>query len=361
MIIDLKNRDTVFDALKVFLALGVLFAHCVAHFGPESVVALKKPIHYSAVFRVPAFYFISGFLLCNQLLKLYRKPVNYFKETVNIVSRKLHQLIIPAVLFSLLPSFSEGIDAILGFHTLFYFLPSLFTMILLYCLISLFIKEHSIKLQTLILGSYALLTTFLAYFIDGLPNYFTPLHWDTTLIGNIFFILGVLTAMHSKRLFPLIKKWWFFIFTFVLYTWLFTCIYKYGNVTESKIAFLLQEIIAPCFGIYAILSLFMIIFKYIEHIPIIKRISLYLSQRSLAMYVMQNFVFFILFTWIDVSQFSNGAYVSLWMAPLTVFGVLLIHDVVILIPGINKYLFGRNKPLISLWQVFNLKSAVSKE
>lgn len=356
MINDLKNRNIVFDALKVFLALGVLFAHCVAHFGPESVVALKKPILYSAVFRVPAFYFISGCILSNQLFKLYRKPVNYFKETFNIISRKLHQLIIPAVLFSLLPSFSEGIEAILGFHTFFYFLPSLFTMILLYCMISLFIKDHSIKLKTFILGSYALLTTLLAYYIDGLPNYFTPLHWDTTLIGNIFFILGVLTTMHSKRSFPLIKKWWFFIFTFALYTWLFTCIDKYGDIKESKITFLLQEIIAPCVGIYAILSLFLIIFKYIDHIPIIKRVALYLSQRSLAMYVMQNFVFFILFTLIDISQFSNGAYVSLWMAPLTVFGVLLIHDVIILIPGINKYLFGRNKRLLSLRQVFNASS-----
>ena len=366
-----NNRNFAIDALRVFLALGVLHAHTVAHYGREAVVAHWRVINFFAIFRVPAFYFIAGFILACQIARMgvslsksrhcekisAKDSVNSLCRNTNghktILIRKLRQLVVPAVFFTLFPFISRGYDLLLGLKTDFYFLPTLFFMILLYCGIDFAVKKFTSARRgifCILLGIYAIATT--AFFYTSEPKDLAgALHYDAFLEGNIFFIAGTVSGIYRDKIIPVVKNIIFVIASCVIYMGCYALFVDDPLALPKDKIFELNTLTSMV-GVIAIFSFFIGFMNILTRSAFVRRISLYLSQRSLPMYVLQNVIIMIVFTCIDISYLENPGWHAVFTFLAVLIGVLLTHDLLTLIPGVSRYVFGRDKKILPFCDIF---------
>ena len=121
-----KQRIIWFDILKLFAMFLVVWGHCIQRFIAEDASDIEI-YRFIYSFHMPLFMCISGFFASNLINTDYRTTVY----------KKLRQLILPAITFSVLAAFFtvvKGIanDFIYEFKTSFWFLKSAFICCLLY-------------------------------------------------------------------------------------------------------------------------------------------------------------------------------------------------------------------------------------
>ena len=342
------NRNLWIDALRAFLALGVVHSHSLLYFEEDVMGFHNAIVECFAVFRVPSFFFIAGYVLCFQLSRVFNRK----KDAIPLISKRFRQLIIPSVIFTLVPSVYVGIEFFSKFNTAHYFLPALFLIILCFCLLYALIFKFSRLSQCIILLAYALATTLIMRYLTYRPieGYF---HWRQALHGNLFFILGVVTSQYSRILLPILKKPIVTVSLGILYalTYSFLVLYlpesPYGGVEV-----LFRRIMCPILGIYFVFSLFYSISRFFKPNNFLGKLSFFLGQRSLPLYVLQDASFLIIYYFIDTDAVSYPQIVSLFAFVITAVLIVIIHEIICRFKVVNKYVFGRKEPLMSFKQIF---------
>lgn len=332
-------RDLWIDALRAFLAIGVLHSHLMLHFPIDDVPFHRNIIDFLCVFRVPTFFFISGYILFLQIERYNGVPVS------QIISKKFRQLLIPSIIFTLVPSFAEGFDLLTDLNTAHYFLPALFLIIVLFCALYFAIADFNKNTKCAILIFYALLTTVLMALFSHSPvkGYF---HWRQALHGNIFFIIGVLCAMYKSKTALYAKK----IYTPVILGTVYSVLYLILNnyLPGSKFDYLstvLYRLICPIVGLLFISSVFACLSKYFTPSNFLGKLSFYIGQRTLSLYILQEIAFSCVFYLIEVNELHFPQIAAVFILILTSLFVLIFHDLICRSAIINKYVFGRKKPL----------------
>lgn len=313
-------------------------------------------IDFLSVFRVPCFYFIAGYVLYLQLGRY-----AFSKKTLGtVIYQKFRQLIIPSVIFTFLPSFDFAIETLSVFNTGHYFLPALFIIILFFCIIYYITNIYRGRAVFAIFLLYGLGTTFLLSLFTHTPveNYF---HWRHVLFGNLFFILGVISAAYNNVMLRLLAKPVIPVVLGVSYTLLYILMNNY--LPGSRLSYMvvpIKRVVCPVLGIYFVVGLFVMCSKFFRSDNILGKLSYYIGQRTLPLYVIQNLIFFLVFQFIDTSALDSPQLFAVFTFVLSLLLALLFHEIICKVPLINCYVFGRKAPLTGFKTLFIERPAASR-
>ncbi|MDE6467711.1 MAG: acyltransferase [Muribaculaceae bacterium] len=340
------NRKVNLDCLKALMALMIVHCHSTLQF-PEGTLPIHDfTVNLYVLILVPCFCFISGYFSAYT-----SRRFQTMKILAKDISRKFQQYVVPAIVFTLIPLFSDGIGLLSRLQTAFYFLPSLFLIIVCYRVLNVAVCKRTSLFQTSFWVFYGFSTTILMYLVHDLQidGYF---HWRQALHHNLFFIFGVVIGINqsffaSKRLrvWSMILSLFFYVVMFIVYNY-------YSDVLPNVIVKLLQRIVLPLVGIVMFVSCFICLFNRLTIDSFVGKMGLYIGQRSLALYVLQNLAFMIVFSLIDVNASSYPELLAVFTFLLSTCLVLIIHDMLCALKYIEKYVFGRTKPLLSFREIF---------
>lgn len=341
-----SNRNLWIDALRAFLAIGVIHSHIVARCSQGAWEAHNMAVDFMKIFRVPTFFFISGYIIYFQIIKRLSSGEINFKS---LVSKKFRQLIVPSVIFTLIPSVIIGFEILSHLNTAHYFLPSLFFITASFCGIYACINRLSKPKQCVILLCYGLLTTVIMSLTTHLPvqGY---LHWRQTLHGNIFFILGIVTGAYSRQLLPLLKKPVTVVTLGAVYTLSYLILTSY--LYDSSIGTALHRVVCPIIGIYFVFSLFCAISGVFKPDNFIGKLSFFIGQRTLPLYLVHDLTFTTVLFFLDINTFDSPQIMVFVVLLLSVLLILLFHEIICKFGLVNRYVFGRKARLAGFSQTF---------
>lgn len=348
------KRDLSLDALKAFLALGVIYMHTLIRF-PEDSWPIHRPIFNALIiFVVPTFYFVSGLLFYPLI-----ERINSFKTAGAIIGKRFSELLVPAIIFSLVPSFSRGIDLLIQFKTDFYFLDALFDIIVIMSMLSIAIFELTRRAKAFALIIFGLTTTvLLTLFHDSsMPGYF---HWRQALHGNLFFIFGLLVGMFPRRIGAVLCSVTIMLPSFVLFLLCYYVVFEVPETISLQVSKIALRIAGPVAGIICIYGLFCRLSSHFSPNSLHGKTAYYLSTRSLPLYAMQDVVFALVFTIIDTSRIVEANVAGFVVFLLCVFLTLALHDLLCLNPLVEKIIFGRRKALLKPWDLLSIKPVFPK-
>lgn len=306
-------------------------------------------------FMVPCFHFLAG-LLSIRVLETYSG--RYLVRRTRLL---FNRLVVPSVFFLLFAvPFHEFVEAVSsGCVRGNYFLVALFEISVfntaLLCVVNKY--RNSVSPETVLILSAVLTTVIISLFHDKCFDY---LHWKQSTFGNMFFVGGMICGMHKPSFFKLLSRKYYILIAGVL---LVAC---YAVADMSYAPYFVRravfKIITPFVAIYLIFALFHSIRHVFMRDAYAGKISLYLGQRTLATYTI---------SWVLIPvlaavrpQFiimDDDSY--FWFAFLIAYiGSLIIHDMLCQLPYVEKYIFGRHKPLRSFyWTVVKTQNRYAVE
>ena len=336
------QRILWFDALRASLAIGIVLCHTHNVFDDFSFVIGEPISPLLARFRVPCFHFLAG-LLSIRALETYTG--RYLAQRTRLL---FNRFVVPSVFFLLFAvPFDDFVDAVSsGCVRGNYFLVALFEISVFNTFLLCIANKHreSVSPKNVLILSAALTTLIISLFHDKCFDY---LHWKQATFGNMFFASGMICGMHKSSFFKLLSRKYLVLVAGVL---LVAC-YAVADMPHASyfVRKTALKIITPFVAIYLIFALFHSIKHIFRNDAFIGKISLYLGQRTLATYTISWVLIPILaavrpqFIILDDDSYF-------WFAFLIAYiGSLIIHDVLCQLPYVEKYIFGRPKPLRSFY------------
>lgn len=336
-----QGRNLALDALRAFLALGVLYFHSILKYPAGEVEIHYQVSLFFLIFRVPAFFFISGLLIYSTFERVKTRA-----GVGALVLKKFRQLMVPSAIFIFLPYFTLGLALLTELKVGYYFVTALFSITVAYCLVAWNIRSLTRMRRTIVLVVYALSTTALLTFTHdaATPDY---LYWRESLHGNLFFIMGVLFAMYPARVRRYIVRPSAVAVGVVLFVGAYLLLEPFSHILPQWAYAPLYRVIAPIIGITAIYGLFSLLTRFFVRETMLGKVSYYLGQRTLPLYVIQEISFFLVFSAFDANTVPHPALFAVVTFAVSVVLTLLLHDLICRIPMVNRYIFGRKAPLYS--------------
>ena len=325
-----KQRIEYIDAMRGFTMILVVFSHvCSMCFGDRSMG--YNDVFY--LFRMPCFFFISGWLF------------DPLKGTLSSVAKhKFMVQIIPTVIFLLLlappPLFFSRLGATKGGY---WFTFVLFEYFIISMLSSRYLKKWGLLLAIIISVS--------SYFYDAYYNrYFSQLGWFTDVVGflsfktwrfYLFFYMGMMVKRHFDDFLWLTNKRYVLVTMTICFA-VMAYLPHFEHVVFSYLIFAVA-------GISGAIMIFTI-FRYLDGSCFSSLISHhsplnYIGTRTLDIYLLHYFVLprFLLLYGEQLRAYESKPLeflVALVLALVIVAVCLLISYIIRLSPFLEHYLFG---------------------
>lgn len=278
-----KNRIAYIDALRGFTMFLVVLQH-VETFGIKSLGTGTFVETFLLPFRMPLFFFISGFVTYKSIERF------TFKFAGEMALKKLVHLIIPLVVFCFLFSLVIRTDqTIYDYGSLlgYWFTLVLLEMALLYFIFSLI--SHFTN-QWVLDISLIVASVVLYIFMMDIPynNSANLLCLRKFAHYFQFFAFGILCKRHAKMFTLLVTNHIVIAASIALYI---ACIYLIqANVFSSNVLTTTCEVLMPFCGLVAIVSLFHNNEPYFSANGRISRAMQFVGTRTLDIYMLHYFL-----------------------------------------------------------------------
>lgn len=325
-----KHRIGYIDALRGFTMILVVCWH-VVYFSKVKIFGI---LEFFALFRMPLFFFICGFIL-------YKKDFIWnISNSIKFLSKKFLVQIIPTVIFLSIFMFIFSLNTFTDRLNGYWFTITLFEYFLVYSLSNLLIKNKIIRTIILFAIAIYLYSTTYGSWLD--INY--PLTYKYILYNFqffIFFIIGTIAKQHFER----ICKYVFannLIMMFVI-ALLFIGSILYLNKYFVEIG---VKLTLSIFGIFSIFYFFMKNGEYMDSSRIGKTLQ-FIGRRTLDIYLLHYFFINDSLAWIKSIGIESPT-ITFTIAIATSFIVigfcLLISKFLRTNPLLGKILFGAKLP-----------------
>ena len=274
-----KQRIEYIDAMRGFTMILVVFSHVCSMCLGDMAMGYNDVFF---LFRLPCFFFISGWLF---------DPLK--GSLFSVAKHKFMVQIVPTVIFLLLlappPLFFSKLGATKGGY---WFTFVLFEFFMISMLSERFCKKWGLWL--------ALVLSVSSYFYDAYYNrYFSQLGWITDFVGflsfktwrfYLFFYIGIFVKRHFDDFLHLISKHYVIVLIFLCFT-LMAYLPHSENVIISYLIFATGGIS----GMIMIFTLFRLLYIYffhlhpssIFHLP--SSLIQYIGTRTLDIYLLHYF------------------------------------------------------------------------
>lgn len=275
-----SKRIGYIDALRGFTMILVVCHHCLTFYQ-----TIYNPISgFFGLFRMPLFFFISGFILYkqNQIWDLTTTPKFLYK--------KFLVQIIPTIVFLSIYMFYFNINTINPIYNGYWFTIALFEYFIVYCGFNFILKKQYISISILIIC--ALLCYILGYSSLTLkyPIFnqliFTPFQFF------IFFIIGIIV----KKYFEYIKR----LFSSDIIMLFVISLMFIGSIFFIKGYFVHLEVklALSILGIFSIFYFFMKNGEFMDNSRIGKALQ-FIGRRTLDIYLLHYFFVHGSMSWVN--------------------------------------------------------------
>ena len=338
------GRILYIDAMRGFTMLLVVYHHVLLRCGYNDIFSFNDVF---VVFRMPLFFFVSGFVLYND------KKIWDLKFSSQFLHKKFNVQIVSTLLFLLLSDLifqNNVIDSLFSFvKNGYWFTIALFEFFVLFALIEFFICKFKIKKhESVILILFALVVVFTPFLSYILPSWNLNECKLYNLFGVkqfyffIYFIFGVLVRKH----FGYFEKYVFSDKTFALFLIVFTlsfvCNYLYNSSTSLLI---IARLLGAFLGILIVFSVFKKYSSFCETSFVGKSLQ-YIGRRTLDIYLLHYFFLpknVLIFLPDDIiSPVSEFVVVGLFSI-VTLFFSLVVSGIIRVSPSLAHLLFGVKK------------------
>ena len=328
-----SRRLEYIDAMRGFTILLVVFHHLV-HFGAELETRNYPPDELFVFFRMPLFFFISGFIAF--------KSAEYWDRTFYKarLRKKAAVQIIPAVVFFMLFALWQGdepLEFLVDGFGKYWFTVALFEMFVIYFTVSHLLRAHSHTIDIVLIVLALLMTTGIA---------------EDTRVGKVlmlfrlyryfqYFVLGLLARKYADRFFRLLDDRRFNLAALALYG--SSLVLLIGFDTRDTLPALgrtLAYFVAPYSGLFVVFALFYKLRNRFARCGAVSRTMQFVGRRTLDIYLLHYFFISTDMPFIDhayptVRTAIIGAYTLLIVA-----GCLLVSGFVRHSDLLGHYLFG---------------------
>ena len=288
--------------------------------------------NFFILFRMPLFFFISGFILS-------KKYIWNLSNSIKFLSKKFLVQIIPSAIFLSIYMFVFSINTIDGARLNgYWFAIALFEYFLIYVLFNLFIKNEIICNTTLLISAIFIYLT--CYGSRHLLNPFIYKYVVINLEFFVFFIIGTITKKHFEKV-----KFIFdnnIIMAFVIAFMLIGSIFflkGYFARFETRLAL-------SILGIFSTFYFFMKNDNYMDKNRIGKALR-FIGRRTLDIYLLHYFFVHNSISWIK----NTGIESSTLIFMISIATSLIIIGICLLISNslrsnvlLGKILFGAKLP-----------------
>lgn len=325
-----KSRIGYIDALRGFTMILVVCVH-VATFSRVKVFPYSN---FFELFRMPLFFFISGFILYK------REFVWNLTNSAKFLSKKFLVQIIPTAIFLSIFLFTFDYSLVQRGLNGYWFTVALFEFFIVYTLCNFIFRKQFI-VNILLIGG--------AIYVNSLA--FDPMHYSYIPVTNdfiiypfsffIFFLMGTLV----KKYFDKVCKYIFdnniimLISTIIMIVGAIAYINNYYVQFETKL-------ILSIVGILSIFYFFMRNGDYMDNSRVGKGLQ-YIGRRTLDVYLLHYFFVTNSLTWINKWGVTSPTmkFVLSILTALVIIGIcLLISKFLRTNPLLGKILFGAKMP-----------------
>ena len=347
-----KGRIEFIDAMRGFTMLMVVFCHILYAFGSYPSFSINE-IFMS--FRMPLFYFLSGFL-CYKHGKF-----SQMKNNIEFIRKKFVVQLIPTFIFiavySILfqQSFSEmWLENKKGGYWFTFVLFFYFIFLVILFSISKNVKNGFRKLLIFFVGTIIIYLFSLFSVHSSCP---WKDHWVSGFFSIprykyfIFFIFGVFVKWQYDHFLLILEKRWFLTTCLVLF-FLLQALSHFLVDTEGIVYQLKGSVIKPILGYLGIIIVFAFFKRYKTSFSKQTNIGYsfqYVGQRTLDIYLLHFFFLpndlFIIGTFL--TQYNNPVvelFVGLVFAFMVVGVSLVVSNVLRISDVLAKVLFGKVIP-----------------
>lgn len=354
-----KERLEWLDAMRGFTMILVVAYH-VALMGFEQHVKLSSSMSFLMLFRMPLFFFVSGFLA-------YKTSLQWDMKTfLTLTGKKMRIQLIPTVIFFLFacaaiypkfqPALMEGLHSpTKGGYWFTLVLLYMFIIYYLFCYMESFLHRKSWIPITLLF-----IVSLLVYESCYMPKYFwwadgyraklpTTILKDTSLIQLMkyfpFFLFGNIVRRYWQQAQRIMDSKWFFpvIVTVVVFCTMDVLRWHnlrmaWTNLPSTLAKFILLTIVFMYFRHYA---------QYLTQYTFIGTCLQYIGRRTLDIYLI-HFLFLpdlpAVGTFFKLHQhnFAIDITLSILIAFIVIAFSIITSNILRISPLFRKYLFGRN-------------------
>ena len=325
-----KHRIGYIDALRGFTMILVVCVHVSAY----SKIGNYSYSEFFRIFRMPLFFFISGFILFKQ------NRLWNISNSCNFLFKKFLVQIIPTTIFLLLYLFIFPYNSIYGKFCGYWFTITLFEYFIVYSFCNLLIKKQfASDIFLLIFSFFLLVSSYGSWFHNNFPliNNFLLCNFEYF----IFFIVGTI----SKKYFEWVCKYVFnnnIIMLFVVSLMLIGSIFYLNDYLVKLEVKLALSIL----GIFSIFYFFMKNSDYMDNSRVGKVLQ-FIGRRTLDIYLLHFFFVNESMTWTKTLGINSSTIIFIIsiLTSFVIIGIcLLISKFLRTNPLLGKILFGAKRP-----------------
>ncbi len=339
------NRIRYIDAMRGTTMLLVVYGHVMYHsLGITDVIT-----HFTASVRMPAFFFISGYIAYKAVSQW---DATFFKARLK---KKAMVQIIPTLVFfiafSLINARSPISDYVADGFGPYWFTISLFEMFCIYFTLSrLGNAMHRPWVTYVGLIAFAIIGLIYTYCFEwNKPDYYQLRH---TADFFQFFVLGVFCRAGGQRFHDFIDRKpvrWSIIGIFAAMAVTAPVIYMGGgnDIVEAIWHSEIMNIMRGYVGVIAIYTIFRSLSTFFNRDATVPNIFSFVGRRTLDIYMIHYFFLPDLKTtlapWLQTHGHTLGTFVfALTMAIVVTALSLLVSRIIRVSPFLARYLFGAN-------------------
>lgn len=320
------KRIGYIDALRGFTMILVVSSH-VAFF---SHIDINSYSPFFLLFRMPLFFFISGFIL-------YKKEHNWnIANGIRFLSKKFLVQIIPTAIFLsiYMVVFSLPIGSFNGSYYGYWFTVTLFEFFVVYILCNMLIKSHLISYAVLLLGGIAL------YVYSYSPQCHKYPLLNDYIIAHFQYFVFFITGTLAKRYFDKLKR----VFNNDIVMLLVISLMMVGAILyiNNYFCHTIVKLSISTLSIFAIFYFFMKNGNYFDNSRIGKSLQ-FIGRRTLDIYLLHYFFVYDSISWIKDSGINSSTIIFIIsiITSVIIIGIcLLVSKFLRSNPLLGKILFG---------------------
>lgn len=325
-----KRRIGYIDALRGFTMILVVVWHILLY----SNINCFPFTNFFSLFRMPLFFFISGFIL-------YKNSHSWtLSNTAKFISKKFLVQIIPTIIFLSAYLFIFSPKTINHFYYGYWFTITLFEYFVIYSLFHLLLKNEVISNILLLFCSIFLYTT--VYLSSTWAWFNINLYFYDYFVINfeffIFFIIGIFAKKHFNKITLLFNNH-LVMATSIALLFIGAIIYLNGYCREVKLAL-------SILGIFSIFYFFMKNGEYMDNSRVGKTLQ-FIGRRTLDIYLLHYFFVNGSISWVKNLGINSPTiiFVISILTSFVIIGIcLLISKFLRTNPLLGKILFGAKMP-----------------
>lgn len=344
-----SNRIQYLDALRGFTMILVVLNHVAAEFFGIQYESPGHIHYYFSEFRMPLFFFVSGFVL-------YKKDFIWnIRNSLKFLNKKLFVQVISPFIFLCTYVYVRDLslfNSITGRGKAgFWFTFTLFTYFIIYAIIQYIFDKLRINKLKFIIPIYLLIGIF--FYFNGVTIALSKLNVPDAVIGTlgtanllffIYFLAGTLTRKYFTHIETCLDKSYLLLLCIVIF---FTLNIFLDFTSISKFEMKVYKFILALSGITIVFSVFRKnkhLFESCKGGEVLK----FIGRRTLDIYLIHIFFLYRSFSE-QFPLFSDNKYplielsCSLLITALVILASLVVSYILRLSPVLAHYLFGAKK------------------